>query len=521
LNKRDREQEQLGKFFQHNPIEDPQYLKRYVKQHPEHKMAWYLLGRQYAEKGQDGKAAYCFAQAGEIYEAFERQKLSVDLGALDAKKNKKLSRSVQRSKIKWLLFAALLLIIYSPVPGDSSNSSASNDKLAFKEPAGEMGVKSVGVQKNSEISYPSVTLLSGTKITYTSGKEGPNGWSAILQKMLLPTEDSPKTSVLVEGTKTPDGNWLQWYQLPKVLLSVNHSEDKMNQARIDYYDPQVCNCQPGDPSSMVSLVETWKHEKEESLILQSAIQAYQVRTGSLPQKVDQLTEPYPNNSLPGVSQYMKSSFTSAVKAVEAQNDQPSPSSFPSQSNESPVGGEKATAQVTSTHNAASHTAEKEPLIEPFKEPLQILVDKEKHRLLLVSGQFIVRSYPVGLGGAKTPEAEFTISEKVRNPNGKSNGDFGSRGMTLSDTLYAIHGTNKPGSIGKDQSLGCIRMQQEDVEELYDMVPIGTKVTIGKGIAPDQGPGDGGGGRASKPSKLFKMPLQTEESNPKKKYKWLD
>jgi lipoprotein-anchoring transpeptidase ErfK/SrfK len=518
LNKRDREQEQLGKFFQHNPIEDPQYLKRYVKEHPEHKMAWYLLGRQYAEKGQDGKAAYCFAQAGEIYEAFERQKLSVDLGALDAKKNKKPNFLVQRSKIKWLLLAALLLIIYSPVSGDSSNNSASNEKLSFEEPAGEMGVNSVGVQRNSEISYPPVTLLSGTKITYTSDKEGPNGWSAILQKMLLPTEDNPKTSVLVEGTKTPDGNWLQWFQLPKVLLSVNRSEDKMSQALIDYYDPQVCNCQPADASSMVSLVETWKQEQEESLILLSAIQAYQVRTGKLPQKVDQLTEPYPNNSLPGVSLYMKSNFTSAVKAVEAQKDQPFPSSLPSQTNEPPVGGEKATSQAASTHNAVSHTSEKEPLIEPFKEPLQIIVDKEKHRLLLVSGQFIVRSYSVGLGGAKTPEAEFTITEKVRNPNGKSNGEFGSRGMTLSNTLYAIHGTNKPSSMGKDQSLGCIRMQQVDIEELYDMVPIGTKVTIGNGIAPDQEPGDGDGGGASKP---FKMPLQTEESNPNKKYKWLD
>ncbi|MNI50509.1 putative L,D-transpeptidase YkuD [compost metagenome] len=137
-------------------------------------------------------------------------------------------------------------------------------------------------------------------------------------------------------------------------------------------------------------------------------------------------------------------------------------------------------------------------------------------MLLVSGNIIVRNYSVGLGGTKTPEGEFVISEKVRDPNGKSNGEFGSRGMTLSDTLYAIHGTNQPSSIGKDQSLGCIRMLQQDVEELFDMIPQGTKVTIGKGIVPKTNDA-----KEIKSTKTFQVPLQTEEKNPKKKYKWLN
>ena len=87
-------------------------------------------------------------------------------------------------------------------------------------------------------------------------------------------------------------------------------------------------------------------------------------------------------------------------------------------------------------------------------------------------------------------------KKVRNPNGKSNGEFGSRGMTLSDTLYAIHGTNKPSSIGKDESHGCVRMQQADVEELYNMVTHETKVTIGKGVLPPSSNSDGGNGKAA-------------------------
>lgn len=43
--------------------------------------------------------------------------------------------------------------------------------------------------------------------------------------------------------------------------------------------------------------------------------------------------------------------------------------------------------------------------------------------------------------------------------------------------YGIHGTNKPGSIGWNASHGCIRMQNENVKELYDLVSHGTRVVI--------------------------------------------
>ena len=46
-----------------------------------------------------------------------------------------------------------------------------------------------------------------------------------------------------------------------------------------------------------------------------------------------------------------------------------------------------------------------------------------------------------------------------------------------DTLFRIHGTNEPQSIRSAASSGCIRMLNEEVSELYDMVPIGTKVIV--------------------------------------------
>ncbi len=71
---------------------------------------------------------------------------------------------------------------------------------------------------------------------------------------------------------------------------------------------------------------------------------------------------------------------------------------------------------------------------------------------------------------------LSLRDKVVNPNGRSNGEFGTRGMQLSDTNYAIHGTNEPDSIGLDESLGCVRMNTADVEELFALAPQGTPGT---------------------------------------------
>ena len=85
-------------------------------------------------------------------------------------------------------------------------------------------------------------------------------------------------------------------------------------------------------------------------------------------------------------------------------------------------------------------------------------------------------------------------------------------MTLSDTLYAIHGTNEPESIGKDESLGCIRMLKEDLEELFDMAPKGTKVTITQGELPEE---------LMRSANPFSLPVLAEETNPNKLYAWLN
>jgi lipoprotein-anchoring transpeptidase ErfK/SrfK len=55
--------------------------------------------------------------------------------------------------------------------------------------------------------------------------------------------------------------------------------------------------------------------------------------------------------------------------------------------------------------------------------------------------------------------------------------LGARAMYLGSSLYRIHGTNQPWSIGQAVSSGCIRMRNEDVIDLYERVGVGTRVIV--------------------------------------------
>ena len=61
--------------------------------------------------------------------------------------------------------------------------------------------------------------------------------------------------------------------------------------------------------------------------------------------------------------------------------------------------------------------------------------------------------------------------------------LGARAMYLGSTVYRIHGTNQPSTIGKFVSSGCIGMLNEDVSDLFDHVKVGTRVVVWPGKAP--------------------------------------
>ncbi|KIL74439.1 L,D-transpeptidase family protein [Bacillus badius] len=112
---------------------------------------------------------------------------------------------------------------------------------------------------------------------------------------------------------------------------------------------------------------------------------------------------------------------------------------------------------------------------PASLPYSIRVSLSQRQLTLLHHGTVQKVYPVGVGKmlTKTPTGDFVIINKAPNPGGP----FGTMWMSLSKKSYGIHGTNKPSSIGKFVSKGCIRMYNRDVEELARIVPIGTPVQI--------------------------------------------
>ncbi len=107
--------------------------------------------------------------------------------------------------------------------------------------------------------------------------------------------------------------------------------------------------------------------------------------------------------------------------------------------------------------------------------LEIDMDRLQMTVLIDGNEW--KSYTVAGGKwvSLTPVGEWKIVEKGY----ERGGAFGSRWMALDVPWgsYGIHGTNRPWSIGSYASAGCVRMFNEDVEELYEIVQIGTPVTI--------------------------------------------
>ncbi len=127
-----------------------------------------------------------------------------------------------------------------------------------------------------------------------------------------------------------------------------------------------------------------------------------------------------------------------------------------------------------------------------RQPLALQVDADEHGLVAWIGDVAVAAYRVGLGrDGRTPRRSFTVEVKQENPAwfyggrtipfGDPENILGTRWMGFDNqpeaSGFGIHGTSLPDSIGKDESMGCVRMRNGEVEELFDMVPRGTTVTV--------------------------------------------
>lgn len=125
---------------------------------------------------------------------------------------------------------------------------------------------------------------------------------------------------------------------------------------------------------------------------------------------------------------------------------------------------------------------------PLVQGDHLLINKTLNRLYFYRGTYPPQTYRIATGKTPglTPEGWFIIINKHKNPGGGEKvqeNPFGSRWMGLKipgheDGLkYGIHGTNEPESIGTYASGGCIRMENREVEELYQKVEKNTPVFI--------------------------------------------
>ncbi|MHC4276730.1 MAG: L,D-transpeptidase family protein [Planctomycetota bacterium] len=135
----------------------------------------------------------------------------------------------------------------------------------------------------------------------------------------------------------------------------------------------------------------------------------------------------------------------------------------------------------------------------INEPLKIItgqpsivVDKSEFSLILLLDGHFIKQYHIGTGkNNSTPEGTFVVETRLKNPvwyspegvyaYGHPKNILGTRWLGFQNEPgivgYGIHGTTMPESLGTEASNGCIRMRNEDVEELYDFVTASTEVTI--------------------------------------------
>ncbi|WP_347549694.1 L,D-transpeptidase [Pseudalkalibacillus hwajinpoensis] len=122
----------------------------------------------------------------------------------------------------------------------------------------------------------------------------------------------------------------------------------------------------------------------------------------------------------------------------------------------------------------------------------IIVNKESNELAYLNENEIVKVIPVATGRSSelTPEGTFMVIVKAENPyyrkknipGGREDNPLGTRwiGFDAQNTdgrIYGLHGTNRPSSIGEHTTAGCVRLQNNEVEKLFDEVPYGTKILI--------------------------------------------
>ncbi|KQL45623.1 hypothetical protein AN963_11210 [Brevibacillus choshinensis] len=451
---------------------DLSFYRWFTEQHPDEAIGWYHLGRERQARGDREQALAAlrralhakpgpyFNEAREAYQELIRER----------------KQQEWRNKTRRLLASLLFLYFqfaFSPGP-------LTEPKAVTTSAPTQAVPSAVPVQPHVEViavpSHLSAAQRESQVRKYVESRR--------------PSLTQPYTVIAVpEVAGAPIYTPLLFYQ-PNTVLGVMRyhpvNRTVINQKWFDrpgtYEEDQMLR------PARTSLAEE-QQVTEHILTLRNALYRYYQQKGTLPVNLALLAGAYPGNYLP---QIPVPPTGLGLKAYPYRPDAFRPE-----------------AAWVSLRDVLPLPGYPEPLI-PLA-PLQIRMSESSHTMRLLSGSHVVRSYPVGIGkNGSTPEGYFTILQKINQPRGHDN-IYGTRGMVFQSNGYAIHGTNHPESIGTSVSLGCIRMLNAAVEELYSFVSLGTEVILSDSPVPAY--------PWSNPAP-FVLAARPEEETPHVIYQWL-
>lgn len=251
------------------------------------------------------------------------------------------------------------------------------------------------------------------------------------------------------------------------------------------YDP-ACRCDPtGATTAAIASVPAQEKRSLSLLLLRSALYRYaEDHEFRLPASLDVLTRSFPANYVSRIPEFDEAGWSYR------------PDRFRKHAMWASL------AEVLSLEGVPETYA--------FEAPITLKLYKGSSRLAAESGRDLLREYPVTIGKASspTPNGSYQVELRVNEPV-SSTRLFGTRALSFARESYAIHGTNDPAAVGEPISNGCVRLTNEDVEELFALTPLGTTVDVVEEPSPHP---------IVVPSERFDVPPRADETS-KRTYRW--
>lgn|GEM_PF-590561 len=445
-------QEKISFHMKHPERDDLEFYRQFVEQHRDQPIGWLHLGREWEQREEWDKALDAYRQAfGGQPDAYSDAAREAYHNLLRKHRRKRNTAWLRRGAAALLLLLSGIFFPFAQTPEPSAPEPVSTDP-----PAKPVAALLPDPQPHTElIAVPDTLPLDPLREQVKAYLKAKRPSTAPYELIIVP-----------EAYGIPLFTPLPFYH-PKQIKGVLRY-DPASQAILSqkWFFP-ACDC--ADDPAVRSAREAFAREREaleRTVILRNALYRTYQRKGRLPDSLAELASPYPANILPEVPRH---------PAVQTAGN-PAPA-------------------LTWVYHPAAFQPERpwESLrqvlpLTPYPEPdnlgpLQMLVHLPSYSLTLVSGAHPLRLYPIGLGRDQTtPAGYYAVTRKISHPRGPQN-VYGTRGMIFHTSEYAIHGTTDPASISQNLSLGCIRLHNPDVEELYSFVAPGTTVLISPKASP--------------------------------------